>query len=150
MKGIEPSSSAWKAVALPLSYTRPGEMSNDEARMTKRSSPPPPIRHLVFVIRHFHWGVQDSNLRRHKPSDLQSDPFDRFGNSPRASQSLGPVSVGPLPIDRAQTAVRLRANSHPFCAQSQPTLLHVSGPNQLARASQTQRFHRLGRQMTTS
>src|SRR5262249_23522128 len=30
-----------------------------------------------------HWGVQDSNLRRHKPSDLQSDPFDRFGNSPR-------------------------------------------------------------------
>src|SRR5690242_16000435 len=30
----------------------------------------------------FQWGVQDSNLRRHKPSDLQSDPFDRFGNSP--------------------------------------------------------------------
>ena len=28
------------------------------------------------------WGVQDSNLRRHKPSDLQSDPFDRSGNSP--------------------------------------------------------------------
>jgi hypothetical protein len=29
--------------------------------------------------------VQDSNLRRHKPSDLQSDPFDRFGNSPPQS-----------------------------------------------------------------
>ena len=26
--------------------------------------------------------MQDSNLRRHKPSDLQSDPFDRSGNSP--------------------------------------------------------------------
>ena len=31
------------------------------------------------------WGVQDSNLRRKNPSDLQSDPFDRSGNSPRAS-----------------------------------------------------------------
>ena len=30
------------------------------------------------------WGVQDSNLRRNNPSDLQSDPFDRSGNSPRA------------------------------------------------------------------
>jgi hypothetical protein len=29
------------------------------------------------------WGVQDSNLRRQKPSDLQSDPVDRLGNSPR-------------------------------------------------------------------
>jgi hypothetical protein len=28
------------------------------------------------------WGVQDSNLRRKNPSDLQSDPFDRSGNSP--------------------------------------------------------------------
>ena len=26
--------------------------------------------------------MQDSNLRRQKPSDLQSDPFDRSGNSP--------------------------------------------------------------------
>ena len=35
------------------------------------------------------WGVQDSNLRRHKPSDLQSDPFDRSGNSPFFSRFLG-------------------------------------------------------------
>ena len=28
------------------------------------------------------WGVQDSNLRRHEPTDLQSVPFDRFGNPP--------------------------------------------------------------------
>ena len=34
------------------------------------------------------WGVQDSNLRRHKPSDLQSDPFDRSGNSPRVASGL--------------------------------------------------------------
>ena len=30
VKGIEPSSSAWKAIALPLSYTRE---ANDEARI---------------------------------------------------------------------------------------------------------------------
>ena len=51
---------------------------------------------VLSIIRHssfghssfdFHWGVQDSNLRRHKPSDLQSDPFDRFGNSPRFEQT---------------------------------------------------------------
>ena len=28
--------------------------------------------------------MQESNLRRNNPSDLQSDPFDRSGNSPRA------------------------------------------------------------------
>jgi hypothetical protein len=56
VEGIEPSSLAWKAIALPLSYTRNGEGLD--------------------------WGVQDSNLRRQKPSDLQSDPFDRSGNSP--------------------------------------------------------------------
>jgi hypothetical protein len=30
VKGIEPSSLAWKAIALPLSYTRPLQMTNDE------------------------------------------------------------------------------------------------------------------------
>ena len=34
------------------------------------------------------WGVQDSNLRRLKPSDLQSDPFDRSGNPPRSATFL--------------------------------------------------------------
>ena len=47
VKGIEPSSSAWKAVALPLSYTRDGNPPDG------RSAPPDK------------WGVQDSNLRRH-------------------------------------------------------------------------------------
>ena len=28
------------------------------------------------------WGEQDSNLRRHEPTDLQSVPFDRFGIPP--------------------------------------------------------------------
>lgn len=29
------------------------------------------------------WGEQDSNLRRHKPADLQSAPVGHFGISPR-------------------------------------------------------------------
>ena len=44
VKGIEPSSSAWKAVALPLSYTR--NIPN------------------FSLISQGKWGVQDSNLRR--------------------------------------------------------------------------------------
>src|SRR5262249_3599919 len=43
VKGIEPSSSAWKAVALPLSYTR--------ARKALHASPPSPrLRRLAFAI----------------------------------------------------------------------------------------------------
>jgi hypothetical protein len=43
VKGIEPSSSAWKAVALPLSYTR--------ARESPHASPPSPrLRRLAFAI----------------------------------------------------------------------------------------------------
>jgi hypothetical protein len=93
VKGIEPSSSAWKAVALPLSYTR---------KQTTNVEFPNDGRHSSFVIRHSiifpHWGVQDSNLRRHKPSDLQSDPFDRFGNSPRDVSS----SIAEAPRERNQ------------------------------------------------
>src|ERR1700719_1043633 len=36
VKGIEPSSSAWKAVALPLSYTR-FEITEDGGRMSTRA-----------------------------------------------------------------------------------------------------------------
>ena len=33
------------------------------------------------------WAVEDSNLRRRKPTDLQSVPFGRFGNCPSGSPS---------------------------------------------------------------
>jgi hypothetical protein len=36
VKGIEPSSSAWKAVALPLSYTRTGGQSSDVGNLLAR------------------------------------------------------------------------------------------------------------------
>jgi hypothetical protein len=39
VKGIEPSSSAWKAVALPLSYTRAMRQSSGAViRKTRRSN----------------------------------------------------------------------------------------------------------------
>ena len=79
MKGVEPSSLAWKAIALPLSYTR----------------------WFSCLCGMFHFGILwcfiEFLLSGHPfyvvgstgfepvkalPSDLQSDPFDRSGNSP--------------------------------------------------------------------
>ena len=81
MKGVEPSSLAWKAIALPLSYTR--------------------CFSCLYGMFHwaisFHWCFIEFLLSGHPfyvmgstgfepvkalPSDLQSDPFDRSGNSP--------------------------------------------------------------------
>ena len=94
VKGIEPSSSAWKAVALPLSYTRKLDFRLRSCRpafpftfhRAPIQIPQSQIRNQSVFISN--WGVQDSNLRRHKPSDLQSDPFDRFGNPPRHLRRL--------------------------------------------------------------
>ena len=81
MKGVEPSSLAWKAIALPLSYTRCFSC-------------------LYGMFQYgisFHWCFNEFLLSGHPfyvvgstgfepvkalPSDLQSDPFDRSGNSP--------------------------------------------------------------------
>src|ERR1700742_2136733 len=67
--GIEPASSAWKAAALPLCYTR---------RALERGRPG-----LLLLIRAW-WGKQDSNLRRRTPADLQSAPFAARDIPPRA------------------------------------------------------------------
>ncbi len=43
------------------------------------------IRISVYIpgtIKFKPWGEEESNLRRHKPTDLQSAPFDRSGISP--------------------------------------------------------------------
>jgi hypothetical protein len=71
VKGIEPSSLAWKAIALPLSYTRASRPITHEPNGKKR------IRSILRSRIHrtpfappslaaskFSWGVQDSNLRR--------------------------------------------------------------------------------------
>ena len=47
------------------------------------------------------WGEEDSNLRRHEPTDLQSAPFGRLGISPE------PVRILHLVIDRWTSLGRL-------------------------------------------
>ena len=77
VKGIEPSSSAWKAVALPLSYTRAREVPHASPpsprlrRLPSRSAglpaAAPQARRLVGEV-----GLEPTKA---KPADLQSAPF---------------------------------------------------------------------------
>src|SRR5262249_5414532 len=67
-----PRPSAWKADALPTELFPPSNV----VRL-------PP--HACW------WRGKDSNLRRHKPADLQSAPFGHSGTSPRAAHARPPV-----------------------------------------------------------
>jgi hypothetical protein len=49
VKGIEPSYSAWKAAALPLSYTRDGEIDRDSGRIQYRHRSPNTLSQLTPV-----------------------------------------------------------------------------------------------------
>src|SRR6266478_7244305 len=72
VKGIEPSSSAWKAVALPLSYTR---LQKSEDRMQVSEQLPsisdpcsrPSVLRMVGEV-----GLEPTKAQ---PADLQSAPF---------------------------------------------------------------------------
>ena len=61
--GIEPTQPAWKAGALPLSYTR--NFSSTNAPLKSKW-----------------WREKDSNLRTHTRADLQSAAFDRSATPP--------------------------------------------------------------------
>ena len=67
--GIEPTLSAWKAEVLPLNYARLIKFVSLKSRDKPQGI-------------HLNWRGKDSNLRRRKPSDLQSDPFGRSGTPP--------------------------------------------------------------------
>ena len=43
------------------------------------------------------WAGKDSNLRRHKPADLQSAPFGRLGTDPQGCQPIGLGIVFTMP-----------------------------------------------------
>ena len=64
--GIEPTQSAWKAGALPLSYTR--------------------FTYYQSFLRQW-WREKDSNLRTYTRADLQSAAFNRSAISPDKTQS---------------------------------------------------------------
>ena len=69
VKGIEPSSGAWKASALPLSYTRAVSIFR-------------PCSSSIRLLSECRWWGMDSNHRRRKPTDLQSAPFSHSGTPP--------------------------------------------------------------------
>ena len=96
--GIEPTPSAWKAEVLPLNYTRLARRPEPLAVQRRSRSTiniialpaiiariiteprPPSGTHAPRFTRW--WRGKDSNLRRHKPADLQSAPVGRLGTPP--------------------------------------------------------------------
>jgi hypothetical protein len=72
--GFEPATPSLEgSCSSQLSYSRPfylRDLLSDDDRA------------CIFVFKSW-WRGEDSNLRRHKPADLQSAPVGRFGTSPR-------------------------------------------------------------------
>lgn len=62
-----------------------------QAKMHRSSQPPPKFRFARSDSKLQQWGEQDSNLRRHKPTDLQSVPFGHFGIPPFQPPTDGPA-----------------------------------------------------------
>ena len=84
VKGIEPSYSAWKAAALPLSYTR----GTSRAAANRREDCHKDCANLARPRRW--WERQDSNLRRHSqriysPPPLPLGTLSHRENSPRCT-----------------------------------------------------------------
>ena len=76
------------------------------------------------------WGVEDSNLRRPKPTDLQSVPVDRLGNSPLSLADC-PIAASvsfaaQLPSDErtvsADTSASFETQSHDRASEGTRTL----------------------------
>ncbi len=88
-----PRPSAWKADALPLSYSR----------VEKRW-----------------WGGKDSNLRRRTPTDLQSVPFSHSGTSPPTRNSLSTGPIGACSPFRARPSRSFTSRLSPFRRPSGP------------------------------
>ena len=120
--GIEPTSSAWKAEVLPLNYTRQTWAGASSAGSPTTAD---------------WWRGKDSNLRRHKPADLQSAPVGRLGTPPaneprifgpgaRTVNGLGARSVvnlrAPEPSIRAGGS---RAAAHGGACPARPTCAQV-------------------------
>ena len=79
-----PRPSAWKADALPTELLPQGERVG---------------RRVPELTR---WAGEDSNLRRHKPTDLQSVPVDRFGTCPSGQKPGRPEAA----LERAGEGTR--------------------------------------------
>src|SRR3989344_56287 len=93
--GIEPTSSAWKAAALPLCYTR-AENASDRS-----VAPGPHRRSAPSGLHGAWWGKQDSNLRSLR-SGFTVRPLCRSGHSPARDVKTDP--------ERPDGAFRSRSN----------------------------------------
>jgi hypothetical protein len=75
VKGIEPSSSAWKAVALPLSYTRPATGGPVARRTGGRYADPALSGALAGPVAEGWWRGLDSNQRRRSQRIYSPSPL---------------------------------------------------------------------------
>jgi hypothetical protein len=83
-----PRPPAWKAGALPLSYSREWKPPQSIDSMEAPTWPPNPQRSAApwpsrgAPRQYSWWGGEDLNPRRRLPADLQSAPFGHLGTSP--------------------------------------------------------------------
>lgn len=77
VEGIEPSPPAWKAGALPLSYTRAPEPSGPGPGAHRQTHTHRQSYGLPGLV-----GGAGFEPAKAEPPDLQSGPFDRFGIRP--------------------------------------------------------------------
>src|SRR5262249_34790886 len=78
-RDLNPRPPAWKAGALPLSYSRVR------------------LPFVSLVATDWWWRGEDLNPRRHPPADLQSAPFGHLGTSPSIRPLAGSAfAVGAL------------------------------------------------------
>ena len=84
MTGIEPVTSSLPRKCSTSELHRPIKSgrrdSNPRPTAWKAVALPTELRPLIYCKNK--WGEQDSNLRRHKSTDLQSAPVGRFGIPP--------------------------------------------------------------------
>jgi hypothetical protein len=99
--GIEPTLSAWKAEVLPLNYARTQNHKRENCFKSIRLSSS--INGALSFIASILEGVGFEPTKA-KPSDLQSDPFDRSGTPPKialncpsgANRCQPPLRIFPL------------------------------------------------------
>ena len=85
VKGIEPSYSAWKAAALPLSYTR----------VVVQSTPLGSLRQLSFAKHTNGWLVEEAGFEPAyaKRTDLQSVSFNHSDTPPSQQARYGDWAI---------------------------------------------------------
>ena len=82
------------------------------------------------------WQVQDSNLRRHTPTDLQSAPIGRSGNLPCSDPELGPAAAR-RKDSAAPLAVKMPSPTRRHAEDAWPTRRSTSSARSTARRSTT-------------